>query len=226
MGDALLAALEEEAAPAIVENPRGLRNPEILPTDAVIELTQNYYTVISKQRYSTYKDNKWSVSLSREKAYAFRKGSKGEGKWWRKNIFLHRSIMGVLDRPDIEVDHRDGCSLNNRDSNLIPGSRHKNMLNIISNYPGSSSKYRGVCIYDKDSLKGRIMGEKRCVAYFNFAGERHWVGTFHVKDEEQAAKARDAKVRELLSGIDPRILNNILNFPDPMPQEKEADIPF
>lgn len=60
-----------------------------------------------------------------------------------KSIPLHRLIMGVVGRKNIEVDHIDGNTLNNQRNNLRLCSRLENSFNR-GVYKNNKSGHRGV----------------------------------------------------------------------------------
>lgn len=203
-----------------------------IPTNGqkVIFLSRGYHTVVDESAYTEVSKFSWYASIDcRGKVYAKRRGKKNEGELWREMIALHRQIAGVIGSEvgrGIVIDHITGNSLNNTYTNLCPGNHAENMGNLIYDERGSS-KYRGVCV---STLNGQYNRPKPVVAYFSFRGERHWCGSFARGEEELAARARDAKVIELLGDwVHPVVLNNILNFPVPIVEETIADcedIPF
>lgn len=79
--------------------------------------------------------------------YAHRMGRKSEGIMSRCRISMHRQIMGVVD-PNIEVDHVNHNTLDNRRVNLRACSRSLNMGNQRL-CKDSSSGYKGVSFLRK-----------------------------------------------------------------------------
>jgi HNH endonuclease/AP2 domain len=97
----------------------------------------------------------------------------------RPHIRMHRLILGVLDQPDIDVDHIDGNGLNNKRSNLRLATKSQNLANQKIRTDGIS-RFKGV------SQKGK---------YWKAKCKNIWLGSF--KTEEEAAKAYDKKAKEL-----------------------------
>lgn len=113
-----------------------------------------------------------------------------------KTILLHRLIMGATLKEQ-EVDHKDRNRLNNQKSNLRICTRHQNILNRYR--PHASSKYAGVHKrheYKEDTWK----------AVIKLNGVVHYLGQF--TNEEEAARAYDAKAKELFGEF------AYLNFPE------------
>jgi len=110
-----------------------------------------------------------------------------------KTIFMHRQIMHAPQ--GMVVDHIDGSGLNNHPRNLRLCTRRQNAYNSRS--ASGSSQYKGVT-YDKATGKWR--------ASINHQGKHHHLGLFDT--ERQAARAYDAKARELFGPY------AYLNFPE------------
>lgn len=98
-------------------------------------------------------------------------------------IILHRVIaarMGFI----CEVDHIDGNSLNNQRSNLRPATRHQNLANMRKRV--GTSRFKGVSWSKRD---------KKWRAQINAHKSKFHLGFSDI--EEDAARAYDAKAREL-----------------------------
>lgn len=105
---------------------------------------------------------------------------------------LHRIIMGIEDRPEIEIDHVDGDGLNNVRTNLRLATKTQNQHNAKAR-----GDYRGVTFNKREQkFKARI----QCGL------TRLTVGTFDTAEE--AAKAYDKRAKQL-HGAFAR-----LNFPE------------
>jgi len=61
----------------------------------------------------------------------------------RKQFYIHRLIMNVLDKSDVHIDHINGNTLDNRKENLRVVTRSQNMKNRKCS-KGSKSKYLGL----------------------------------------------------------------------------------
>ena len=117
-----------------------------------------------------------------------------QGKLW----YLSRWILGVTDSKHI-VDHIDQDPLNNQRANLRIVGKRENSYNSGKRgweRKNKSSKYRGV-IWSKQTNRWQAVvhltnGKSKC--------------SFH-KDEEDAARARDKMLMQLLG------VNDCLNFP-------------
>lgn len=94
---------------------------------------------------------------------------------------LHR-LISVYNGARIngkDVDHINGCKLDNRSENLRAATRRQNSANR-SNNKNSSTGFKGV-YYHKEN--------RSFVAKISVAGEQHYLGTF--SNPEDAAKAYD-----------------------------------
>ncbi len=205
-------------------------NPKPKKGERIIELTRGYISVVDEVAYREVAGFIWSASVRKTKVYAVRCGKKNEGGLFGKIIYMHRQIAGILDKPDLEVDHIRGNSLYNATSNLRVVSRGENMRNCISHGRKGTSQFRGVYIYPLWTKGAKTYGDRRCVAYVNFKGKKYSCGRFHFSEEVEAALARDKKVIELMDGVSPLVLRNILNFPEKFCKVEEfqpdEDIPF
>lgn len=74
----------------------------------------------------------------------------------RKQFYIHRIIMGVLNNPNLHIDHINKNTLDNRKKNLRIVTRSQNMKNRKSSF-SSTSDYLGVyfCSYKKGKSKWR-----------------------------------------------------------------------
>jgi hypothetical protein len=61
----------------------------------------------------------------------------------KRNILMHRLVMGVLDQPDIEIDHRFHNRLDQRKTQLRACNHSQNRQNSRKLKPGTS-QYKGV----------------------------------------------------------------------------------
>lgn len=100
----------------------------------------------------------------------------------KRRIYMHREIMNAP-RGKV-VDHRNRDGLDNRKENLRLGSQSQNLGNSKSRR--GSSKYKGVSWYART---------QRWQAHLMKDGKSIGLGYFMV--EEDAAKAYDAKAREV-----------------------------
>ena len=105
-----------------------------------IMLPSGHVTIVSDEDYDMLSKHKWYASNGKGKYYVS-SNTKIEG--FRRHILMHRLIMGILDNPDIQVDHINGDTLDNRRENLRICNRAQNSQNKIGN-PEASSIFKGV----------------------------------------------------------------------------------
>jgi hypothetical protein len=146
-----------------------------------IELTQGYVAFVDDADFERLRQHKWYavVKTSRpcKKVYAVRNERVdpigGIGR--QRRIWMHRDILNAA--PDIEVDHRDGNSLDNRRHNLRSATKTQNRQNRKAQ-TGSSSPFVGVA---------KVGNRYR--ATIDGGAKRQHVGTY--RNELEAAAARD-----------------------------------
>ena len=142
----------------------------------LVPLTRGAFAVIDVGDAVLIASHNWRLAAKRGKRYAC---ADVEGK----TIQMHQ-LMCPLPSGD-EIDHIDRDGLNNRRSNLRPATRSQNAHNIGPS-TANTSGYLGVS-FDR--------GTGRWKAVTTDQRERIWIGRFHTPEE--AARAYDAKVREL-----------------------------
>jgi len=196
-------------------------NPTPGEMDAVLYLTRGYIAVIDAELYPLLSQHKWTALVNRGKVYAVRWGKKSEGNWFRKFIYLHRQIAGIVDVPTLVVDHRNGFSLDNRKSNFRIVTQAGNNHNLSTRVDGG--RFRGVYVYP--------IGTKHfgtCQSVVSVGRKKHHCGTWPATEEgiRLAALARDKKLMELLPSMPIDVLNNLLNFPMDIEKITEKEIPF
>lgn len=119
-------------------------------------------------------------------AYAYRRTSKEEQAiGYKKAIAMHRQILGVVLKPDIEIDHKNGDTLDNRKENLRIVTRSQNSMNRTKQ-DNTVSVYKGVSL---DARRGKWK------AKLNKDGREYWLGYFAT--QEDAARAYNNKAMEL-----------------------------
>ncbi len=106
-----------------------------------IQLTQGYKTIIDDEDYEWLNQYKWCIKRGRNTIYV---AGWINGRMER----MHRMILDILDKPEIQGDHRNSNGLDNRRCNLRTANNAQNAHNSrkINTYGGkpTSSKYKGV----------------------------------------------------------------------------------
>jgi hypothetical protein len=145
-----------------------------------IKLTQNKYAMVDDEDYDNLNQYKWRYSLG----YAVRTTlAKESSRDERRNVRMHRQIMNC--DMDLEVDHIDGDTLNNKKSNLRICTHGQNMSNRKSSSV-SGSKYLGVSWH-----KGNKMWQANITAN----GKQKNLG--YSKTEDECARMYDKAAKEL-----------------------------
>ena len=117
-----------------------------------IELTLGKFAIVDADDFERVSEFKWCYN-NWGTGYADRRQHIGykDGKQIRKNIYMHRFIMGVEDSK-VHVDHINHDTLDNRKSNLRLCTHVENMRNRKIQ-KGGSSKYKGVYKYSDNRVK-------------------------------------------------------------------------
>ncbi len=127
--------------------------------DADLELVSKYH---------------WNILNTRGKFYVVAHAPNIKNR--KKQIKIHRLIMGLLDNPDIKVDHEDGDGLNNKRRNLRKATTAENTRNV-GLIKTNTTGYKGVFKYKTGCNSGRFTatlkfnGKKIHGGYFNTAVE-------------------------------------------------------
>ena len=123
----------------------------VVASGALYEFEVNGRTVqIDEEDWDRIKD--YHFRITPRSYVALRTIQKGNAK--RREIPLHRFILGVEDNPEIMVDHIDRNPLNNRKNNLRICTASQNQMNR-SRKCKKTSKYRGVS-YDAPTKKWKV----------------------------------------------------------------------
>jgi hypothetical protein len=154
--------------------------PEPGPVDGArwIPLTNGYFALVDEEDYPRLAKHAWCVWRCRGRVYAWRAETVNGRK---RNIFMHREIMGVRRRERL-VDHRHGNGLDNRRRNLRVCTQRQNQQNRRTTC--GASRYKGVSWHN---------GTARWRAFIQARGRRIYLGQF--KSEVAAARAYDAAAR-------------------------------
>lgn len=104
------------------------------------------FVLVDEDDYERVVAHNWQVTTRNGKSYAVhhfatwptpRSGPRS------KYVYMQRFIMGVVDDPGVEVDHKNGNGLDNRKQNLRNLPKGKNMQNQKAQ-SRSKSGFRGV----------------------------------------------------------------------------------
>lgn len=164
---------------------RVVRHEVVQPPDQsyrLIPLTQNQNAIVDAKDYEWLSQWNWCSQWNAptKSFYAKRKCERNGRK---TTMYMHRIIAGADD--DLDTDHRNGDTLDNRRSNLRACTRIQNGANKRK-WTRGTSKYKGVSF---DGVANKWAAE---VAGPNL---RRWLGRF--PSEVDAAKAYDAAAIEL-----------------------------
>lgn len=142
-----------------------------------IPLTQSQVTVIDFDDYEKIRGMKWCAQSRKGRFHAAR-------YFGKKYDYLHRFLLNAP--AGIEVDHRDGDGLNNQRYNLRLATKEHQRWGYKRPKTNCTSSFRGVSWYSQWG---------RWVAEITFKKKKIRLGGFD--NEEDAARAYDAKAREL-----------------------------
>jgi len=149
---------------------------------AEIVLTQGKVTLIDDADYERLAAHKWCACLIRNTWYAERKAYNPKtGK--KHTIRMHKEVLNA--KPGEQVDHINGDGLDNTCANLRICTQAQNQMNR-QKQRGTSSSFKGVS-WDKGHTKWRA----------NIAVDGRLTYLGHFFDEANAAKAYDARAREV-----------------------------
>lgn len=144
-----------------------------------ITLTKGFVALVDDEDFDALAAHRWHAMVSATgNAYAGRKTGPRSG---RKLVLMHRVICHAPE--GLLVDHFDHNTLNNRRSNLRLATRSQNNVNRVGGV-SKKSPFKGACL-DRGAWRSSI---KFKGVVFNLG--RH-------KTAEEAARAYDAKAREL-----------------------------
>ncbi len=148
-----------------------------------IPLTQGKFAIVDDEDYDFLMQWKWQVRANR---YAGRtkNGPKVNGKRTGKTVYMHREIISVP--PDLDVDHINADTLDNRKENLRSVTTQENVRRK-SKSSGRSSKYKGVHwatrqekwlakiqLTDRTIHLGTFESEVSAASAYNKAAEKHF----------------------------------------------------
>ena len=105
-----------------------------MPEIVIISKGKEHHCLIDQEHEALISRYSWSLH---SKGYA---QTTIDGK----TVLMHRLIMGVLDKPEIEVDHHFHNKLDNRRSKLRACSHSENRRNSRKLKPDAHSKFKGI----------------------------------------------------------------------------------
>lgn len=148
-----------------------------------VRLSQGKVALVDDEDYECLSAKKWTLHSC---GYAYRWEPTPTGK---RMVYMHRFIVermiGAAIPDKHQVDHINMNGLDNQRGNLRMVTKAQNTMNR-KRYRGSTSQYKGVCWNKK---------EGKWIAQIGLNKQRIRIGAFN--NEEEAARAYDAKAREL-----------------------------
>lgn len=148
---------------------------------AIINLTQGKAAIIDDEDLARVSLFKWHFNIKKSRRANTRQGYAQRGHYIRlglkqytnKTIYLHRFILGVLDHPQVIVDHLNGDTLDNRKCNLRITTPQINARNRKSAINGSSS-HLGVHFHKinkKWRAQIKLNNKTKCLGCFSTEAE-------------------------------------------------------
>jgi len=131
-----------------------------------IPLTRGYVAIVDDDDFDEVSQYKWHAVTKGGFPYAVRGVGKRPN---RGKVSLHRVLLNAPD--GMEVDHRNGDTLDCRRENLRLATHRQNAANRTLT-PQSRSGFKGVYWYARDSrwaAQIRVAGTKMFLGYFEFA---------------------------------------------------------
>lgn len=147
-----------------------------------IPLTKGKFAIVDDEDFPYLNAYKWQAVLKGSVRWYARRGH-GDRDHIR-SVYMHRQIMNTP--KGTQIDHIDGNGLNNTKTNLRFTTDSQNLMNSRKPRKGwrTSSQYKGV-YWHKYRWRAVIKKEGRIIV----------IG--HFDSELEAAKAYDAKAKEL-----------------------------
>lgn len=137
-----------------------------------IPLTLGMVAIVDETDAAAVQQYKWHASKTSDGHY-YARGYVQQGGEWVK-VYMHRHLTGAA--KGVDVDHKNGDTLDNSRSNLRVCSHAENMQNVQARV--SNGRTKGVS-FDRTRNKYQ--------AYINVNGKRISLGRFATEDEAIAA---------------------------------------
>lgn len=151
-----------------------------------IKLTKGKVAIVDEDDYKRLSVFKWHFGQKNKNGfgYAQRRTRVSESNDRKTRIIsMHQEIL----KTDLEVDHKNSNTLDNRKENLRPATRSQQMQNTSSR-KNSSSKYVGVHIH---KLTGKWRSQIR------IEGKVKSIGLFRTQEEARIARSKFIEVNNL-----------------------------
>ena len=164
-------------------NPRGIFDSNeirILEKYAEIDTYDSYGNIIEtfildKDDIEKLRNYKWRAVYKKDKPYLF------TGNQKKERIYFHRLVM---DNPELQVDHINGNTLDNRKENLRIVSIQDNMKNLKKR-KNNTSGIRGVSFSERDQqYRVDFTYENKRMYFKTFSSKAHAVYLRYLLEKE------------------------------------------
>lgn len=148
-----------------------------------INLTQGQVAIVDAIDFVSLSKFKWHALRQRDGSFCACRMSQRPN---RQRIYMHREIMGVVDR-QFFVDHKNHNTLDNRRINIRIATPAQNRHNSRPNNEKKTSKYLGVswsqahksyrvvlAVNGKQQVIARSVDERRAARIYNKAAKEHY----------------------------------------------------
>lgn len=149
-----------------------------------IPLTRGKFAIVDDRDFKWLSKWHWQADRIKHKRVPPTYYARSHPTYNGPKLHMHREIMARMGlKQALQVDHKDGNSLNNRRGNLRSASNSQNNANK-SKLSGYSSKFKGVS-WDK--------ARRKWAAELTCGWRKYHIGRFEI--EEEAARAYDYVAR-------------------------------
>lgn len=150
-----------------------------------IPLAQGYTVIVDDEDHSLVRQYAWWAHKDQKKTdlvYVHGWIPNPDNPSKGRTVCLHRFLLGVLDKPAVKVDHKNGNGLDNRRANLRLTNAAGNSRN--RRYTSNKSGYKGVVMHSVGCYEARI----------RVNGHRLYLGCY--KTAREAAQVYDNAARK------------------------------